>query len=263
MRLFVTLLALAGVMGLGSCKAAKDFAAKRRAEREAAGSQAGPGGGSATTAAESEPEASKPPPPPPRPVGPGLAPGRYRVVEVDVEVEARNGRKSWDRSFGSNPAPDLIVKVRADSQVIATCNAGDDTTRGRCRLDAAFELDERTRIELEVVDDDGDGDFDAIGGAAMTDPSWWGLGYELPLLPSGKVRAASLVLRAAPSWWALYGARVIAFGLGVAAALGVAGLFRRSLLVADPAAPPKPRCTHCGALIRRNRSRCANCGAVQ
>lgn len=236
-------------MSVAGCKAAKEWADRAKT-------------GSGSDAGSAVEEA--PPPPPPKPSGPGLPAGRYRVVEVAVEVMATADRgKPWDTARGSVPAPDLLLDVHVDGKRIAQCAASDNNVRARCRLDAPFELDERTVLGVDIADDDGDGDKDPIGAALLDDPSHWGIAMELPLVPQGRVRAAVVVLAHVPSFWQQHRAQIMAIVIGFASALLVTGLFRRSLLAPDPAPAAPPRCQHCGTRISRRASKCEHCGAPQ
>jgi len=196
-----------------------------------------------------------------RPNGPGLPSGEYRIVEVRVEAKSTTGRnRPWDEPPGE--MPDLEIRIRVGDQLSERCALPENHTTGRCRLDLAFQLEAETQIELDIVDVDSILD-DRVGTATLTQPSSWGTGMDLPLQPSGRLRAATIVLGLPPTWWELHRGRLIGFGAGVALALTVLGRFRRSLMPAPAPPLPIPKCTHCGAVLGAELAMCKHCGAVQ
>jgi hypothetical protein len=212
--------------------------------------------------AEADVEPEPPPAPPPVPTGPGLAPGKYTLTELRVEVAASNGkRERWDDKLG--PDPDLVVDLRVDGTTKAICRSPESTV-ARCRPNIEIAIDGGSAFDLTVVDEDPIDD-DEIGSAALRDPSRWGTAIDLPMAPTGRVRAASVRFAPIPTWWELNRVPMLGLGIGIAAALLVVGLFRRTLLAPDPEPPPPPpppRCTHCDALIVAGELTCRKCGAA-
>jgi hypothetical protein len=240
--LFVVMLALAG------CKAVKKWA-----DDHAPGS--GSGSGSA------DPELAPPPPPPPQ--GPGLSPGRYRIVDVTIHVSPTKHGKPWDTSADSVPAPDLEVELRVSGKQVADCVASADATHGHCNPDVLVDLVEDSWIELVIRDDDGAFDDEVGTARILGSPATWDTHEPLRAAARGRVQRAHIVLEAEPTWWDRYRARILAMAIGIAAALAITGLFRRSILVPDPVPPPPPRCAHCSAKVRARDRHCPNCGAAQ
>ncbi|MEJ7596364.1 MAG: hypothetical protein WKG01_00525 [Kofleriaceae bacterium] len=209
-----------------------------------------------------------------RPDGPGLSAGRYRLVEVVVEAEPFKRRaETWDAAPAD--APELEVEVAVDGKHVATCAPEHDSLTTRCVLEVEISIDERSIISLEVQDDDHLLS-DPVGGATLGDPGTWGLGIALPMVHKDRVKAASIVLRAVPTWWALYGWRVIGSGAGIALGLLALAVFRRSLfvvhareLVVDPpvapVAPVAPvvPCLACDQPLAPGTTICSKCGAAQ
>lgn len=230
------------LLGAG-CKQASEWAEKRRANREVERQRA------------KEVHGAEPAPVRARPNGPGLPAGTYRLAEVRAEALPTDRKgKPWD----DGSEPDLQVRVRADGKDLARCRASEDGFVGRCKLDVSVDVDARTQIEVVVFDAD-DGLDDYIGSAKLTDPSTWGLGIDLPLLPSHRLRAATIVLARRPAWWETYRYQLIGLASGITLALGLVAAFRSSLLKL----PPAPRCRHCGIEIPAHLVNCAACGGIQ
>jgi hypothetical protein len=233
----------------GGCKRARQWAEKRSAERKAEHERV-----EAIHAAEPAQVRALPD-------GPGLAPGRYRIIELRVEaLPTDEGGNSWDPA-GPGHEPDLKITGSAGDTRFS-CRVPDDRLRGQCKLDVEIAVDAATRIDVDVVDRDAVVD-DPVGGATLQDPARWGAGMALPLMPSGRLRSATLVFAATPTWWALYGTRVLGLGAGVVFALFTIGAFRRSFLPAPAPARPRPTCSHCNAILGAATVTCSNCGAVQ
>lgn len=83
------------------------------------------------------------------------------------------------------------------------------------------------------------------------------------MMPSGRLRAATIILARGPSWWDLHGARVVGLGVGGALALLIIGTFPSTFLPPAPLPTRAPACTHCGALLGASVTRCTHCGAAQ
>lgn len=197
-----------------------------------------------------------------KPNGPGLTPGKYRLVELRLEALPTTERgMPWDPPSEPDPGPDLEIQINI-GKLARTCRLPENTFAGRCELDLEFTLDAASRIDVEVIDDDAFVD-DPVGRATLEEPARWGVGMTLPMMPAGRLRGATVVLVRAPTWWALYGARVLGACVGSALALFVVFSFRRTFL--PPPAPPKraPTCTHCGVLLGSSLTKCTHCGAAQ
>lgn len=173
------------------------------------------------------------------PEGSPILPGTYALA-VHVEVKA----KHWIRK-----EPDLPITMRVDGQDVGDCLI-EHAASGDCRFEAR--LGEDSGIALEVNDREG--------GAVLVHSEGWRTGKHLVMTTMGAVKEATLVIEPALGWWDVNGWRVAGLGMGVAAALGVMGGFRRKLFVAD-AGPP--RCTHCGKRIAEDALKCDYCGAAQ
>lgn len=213
------------VVALASCKAVRERAVKKYDERRAV-EKAEERAAMDRAAKE---EAERPVPPPPS--GPGLAPGRYRIVGAAVTVFATNAKgRPWDDPPGIDP--DLRVKVRVDGGKAHECEPPEETVNVRCELDVEIELAAGSKIELEVIDRDTVVD-DPIGTAVIADPSRWGIGMAMPMVPQQRVWSAEITLARVPTWWELNQSRVLGLGIGAALALGVLALFRGALLRKD------------------------------
>lgn len=187
-----------------------------------------------------------------------------RITGIELEVEPTNAKgKPWDRAKGSIAEPDLVVKLRANGHKLTTCNAGDDSVKGYCQLDETIDVTPGTRIELEVFDDD-DGlvsTGDKIGTGVIEGPSVAGP-TTLPFEVKGQVKRAAITVEPVPTWFDNHRAGFAGLGLGILGALGLVGVFRNKLLVADPPPPAMPKCAHCSATVRKRDRRCFNCGAA-
>lgn len=244
----VVLTVLTGLTGVG-CKQAGDWAERRQASREAERQRI------------DSVQASEPAPVRARPTGPGLAPGTYRITEVRAEALPTNRKgRPWDDASG--PEPELALVVRADGNELARCRAIENSLIGRCTLAVDVVIDAHTQLEVVVSDVDEVLD-DRIGSARLTDPSTWGLGIELPLLPGDRLRAATIVLARPPSWWEIYRYQLIGLASGITAALALVAAFRGSLLAPRPAPSPAPRCQHCGIALPAHLVNCSGCGGIQ
>lgn len=189
-----------------------------------------------------------------------LVAGKARITEIAVEVEPTTARgKPWDTAKDAIGAPDLVIKLRANGKKLVECEASLDSVRGFCQLDEEIELTADTRIELEVVDDDGVFD-DKIGGGALAHligDDGGKHGFDV----TGQVKSATLGIEPVPSWLAAHRPGLLGFAFGIAGALGLVGVFRKRLLAPDPPPPAMPRCAHCSAELRKRDRRCFNCGA--
>lgn len=177
-------------------------------------------------------------------------------MRVEALPTDRKGRP-WDPATDADPSPDLEVRIVA-GDVHHTCKLPDDRLEGRCTLDLDMRVDAKARIDIEVVDRDTLLD-DPVGDASLTDPSHWGTDMLLPMMPSGRLRGAAVVLEPVATPWTIYRFRLLGLAAGVGAALVAMGGFRRAFF---PPPPPKPTCAHCNALLPHATARCANCGAV-
>jgi len=243
-------LALVAIVLAGGCKKAREWAEKHNAERKAERERV-----ELVHAAEPAPIRA-------RPNGPGLRPGKYRMIELHVEALPTNERgKPWDPPSEPDPDPDLEITI-AVGEKRHSCRLPENRIEGRCKLAFEIAIDDATRIDVNVVDRDALVD-DPIGTATLEDPSRWGTKMELPLIPNGRVRAATIVLVRGPTWWDLYGARMIGLCAGGVLALLTIGSFRRTFLPPPPPPPRVPACTHCGAILGASVTKCTNCGAVQ
>ena len=196
---------------------------------------------------------------------PGVAyAGGMRITGIALEVEPTNAKgKPWDRAKDSIAEPDLVVKLRANGHKLTSCNAGDDSVKGYCQLDETIDVVPGTRIELEVFDDDDNlvSIGDKIGSGVIAGPAVSGpttLRFEL----KGRITWASLTVEPVPTWFDNHRAGFAGLGLGILGALGLVGVFKTKLLVADPPPPAMPKCAHCNATVRKGDQRCFNCGAA-
>ncbi|MCB9563227.1 MAG: hypothetical protein H6708_22750 [Kofleriaceae bacterium] len=240
------------IAGLGGCKQAKEAAKKWAASDVAADAE---GGAGAPAVDDDAPTA-----PPPRPDGPGLEPGTYRLVELRVDVApTKRGGRAWDIGDGVEADPDPKAVLTLDGHQVATCHAADSTTL-RCAPGREVVIEPSSRFALEVWDQDVLSD-DKVGTAVLEEPQRWGVGLELPMAPTGQVRAASLRLAPVQTWWATHQVRLLGLAGGVGAALLVIGAFRGRVLVRDWERPPPPRCGHCNARLADDALTCGRCGA--
>lgn len=244
--------ATAAIVALAGCKAAREYAEKkydeRRAEERAQERDA--------EARATRQEAERPPVPALH--GPGVPAGRYRITAVRVAAFATDRKdRPWDTAPGE--LPDLEVRIAIDGAAVGGCKFEDDRAVGRCALDLEVDLPAGATITLDVRDRDNLVD-DPMGRATLAEPGTWDLGVELPMVPAGRILSASITIAPIPTWWDLHRHRMLGLGAGIGLALGVVGLFRRSLL---PPPPPRPRCAHCQALLREQIGKCPECGAVQ
>jgi hypothetical protein len=259
----VLLITLAGCKGAGKRMSA--WAEERKAERERKTAA-----DRAADRAEAEVLANRPIL---RPTGSGIPAGVYRLVDLTVEAEPFKQRQQpWDDPPAD--APDLMIRVTVDGSRIAECEPAPNSLTGRCRLDLEVEIDHRTTITLDVVDNDRFGN-DPVGAASLGEPGSWSLGSDLPMVQHARVKSASIVLLAVPTWWALYGWRVIGFGAGTALASLALYAFRRSLLAREPVVAvslvthteppvdhdPGARCAECDHQLAAGTTICAECGA--
>lgn len=206
------------------CARARQWADEHAAERDAERARA------------AAVHASEPSPIHAIPNGHGLPAGRYRIVDVRVEALPTDERgRPWDPDSDPDPAPDLRVTVTAGS-VHGTCRIPDNRFEGRCTLGLEIEINAATRIDVDVVDRDPIID-DPIGGAKLEDPQRWDTEMVLPMMPSGRLRAAALVLARVPGWWAIYYLRVVGLASGVAVVLVLLALFRRTFFATGPDEP--------------------------
>jgi hypothetical protein len=251
MRGDVILAVVAVALG-GGCKKAREWAEKRSVERKAERERV-----EAVHAAEPLPARVLPD-------GPGVSSGTYHVVELRIEALPTDTRgKAWDPA-GPEQDPDLEVTVSVGKKR-ESCRLPNNRLEGRCQLDLEIAIDWSTRIDMDVIDRDDLVD-DPVGTAALESPSRWGTEMDLPMMPSGRLRSATIVLKRGPSWWDLYGARVIGLCAGSVLALIAIGSFRKTFLPPPPPSPPAPRipaCSHCGAVLAASATMCTNCGAVQ
>lgn len=245
------ILAVVAIAFGGGCKKAREWAERRSAEREVERQRV------------EAVHATEPAPVRVQPDGPGLTPGTYHVVEVRVEALPTDARaKSWDPR-GPDQDPDLEITVSAGEQR-ASCRVPDNRLEGRCQLDLEISVDASTRIDVNVVDRDDLLD-DRVGAATLESPSRWGTAMALPMIPSGRLRAATLVLKRGPRWWDIYGARVLGLCAGSLLALLTIRVFRQTFLPPprSRAAPRVPTCGHCDVALAATVTRCPNCGALQ
>jgi hypothetical protein len=242
-------------LAAGGCKKLKEKLSEQREPAPAEEDEVGSGSGAAPV---------EEPIPVVVPDGPGLPPGKYKLIDVVVQVRPTNGkRERWDDRTG--PDPDLKVVISVDEDEVARCSSKDSVT-AVCHPRKEIEITAATQIAMDVVDVDAIVD-DPIGGAVLSNPSRWGAGMDLPLQPSGRVLAARIRFERVPTWWELNRGRMIGLAVGIGGALLVLGVFRRGLLVKDPEPPPPapppppPRCSHCDALVVRGALACHHCGA--
>lgn len=234
-----------GALLLSGCKQAREWAERRAEERREEKKEA-----DAVHATEPAPIVAYPD-------GPGLSPGAYKLVEVQVEALPTTAKgKAWDDAPGD--APDLEIVVHVDGERIVRCKAGADTLVGRCKLHDEVRIDAASRIQLTVFDADTAFD-DVIGHATLSDPTRWGTGMAMPLVPAERVRSATLILARGATWWDVHRFQLIGVAGGIAFALGVLGMWRSSLL---PPPPTVPHCAYCDALLAAADQKCPSCGAV-
>lgn len=231
------------------CKAAKDYAVETYDERRGVARQE-------VTAAARE-EAARPPTP--RPAGSGLRPGKYRLGSLRVAAFEKTARgEAWDDAPGV--APDFKVRVYVDDRSIASCKAADDRIESGCSFDEVdIEITASSTIELTVFDRDNLLD-DFVGRAKLDGPRDWGTGLEMPLVPAGRLRFASVTLTALPTWWQEHWG-VLLFGVGCAT-VGVGGWTLLSRRTERKRASGEPHCRSCGARLA-NYAKCSDCGAEQ
>ena len=239
---------LSCVIALIGCKAARDYAEHKYDERRA------PELARERVAEQEEIDR----PPTPRPAGSGLVAGTYRLREVRVAVFPLNKRgNAWDDPPDSSPDPRIEIKV--DGKTHASCTRK-DTIDVQCTFDdVEIELGVKSLIVVEVVDKDTIVD-DPIGVAVLDDPSTWGPGIEMPMVPNGRIRSAIVVLGLPPTWWSENGKLAIGSGVGAIALFGIVFYARTSR---RSKAPTRTRCcSACGARLA-NYAKCSDCGAVQ
>ena len=180
----------------------------------------------------------------PKPAGPGIAPGTYRV-DITVHVEAKH-------THIIRSEPDLALALFADARQLGECHV-EHTATGTCRFDdVALDVAPSTVLRVAIVDRDGD--------AILDDPASWGTSLAMAMRPRGAMVSATITLEPSATWWEVNGARVWGVAIGVLAALGSLGAFRKQLIVADPL---PPRCSHCNKSISADALTCSHCGAAQ
>jgi hypothetical protein len=235
---------------LSGCKAARQYAEKQYDERRAEEVKA------ENVAAREEAER----PPTPRPSGPGLAPGKYKLKALSVAAFTTTARnKAWDDAPGAEP--DMHVLVNVDGKQITRCKPTDDRFAGLCTFDdVEFEITATSTIMFDVLDRDSLLD-DPIGKATLDDPSAWGVGMEMQLVPTRRLKSASITLARVPTWWDLHGTNVLVFAglLVVGIAGGIALSNRREKRKVSSAGRI---CGACGARLA-NYAKCSDCGADQ
>lgn len=160
--------------------------------------------------------------------GPGLASGRYRIVDVRVEAEPlkRNGKTWDDPAVAVGAEPDLQIEISVDGRPVAKCDGPDDTFVARCRIDVEIALDRATQVSVVVHDRDSVFD-DLVGSGTLRDTSRWGVGIDLPLATTSQLRSAVVVLAEVPSWWEIAQPRCITCAIGLAVAIATLVLMRR------------------------------------
>jgi hypothetical protein len=190
------------------------------------------------------PIAPRAPEPPPAPHGPGIAPGRYQVRELHVDVKPRHLIRE---------EPDLVLGLYVDGAHVADCRAA-HTAHGACAFDDAIELGAASALGVQLVDRDG--------SATLTDPSTWGVEMAMPMIPHGDVTGATIVIAPWRSWWARHAWWLVGGALGALAIAGGLFAFRKRLFPPPPVVPPPPTCAHCGKRLAATDARCAHCGAT-
>lgn len=176
--------------------------------------------------------------------GPGVEPGPYRIVALEVEAEprARHGR-AWDAGGPPIELPDLRARIVVDGREVARCDGADDSLRARCELDVAIDVEPHSVVVIDVIDRDVIVD-DPVGTATLADPSTWDVGRALLVPTTDRLRAASLELVARPTLAGEIAVRAtgatLGIGLATAALVGVRRRRRdRGIALASP--PPSLR----------------------
>ncbi|MCE9574416.1 MAG: hypothetical protein K8W52_14810 [Deltaproteobacteria bacterium] len=254
MRRLVVVGVLACV-ALGGCKRVRERLAAR---------------GSATgSAVTDDGSAAEPPPRPPAPLpsGPGLAPGQYRLAEVQVTaLPTKATGLPWDAG-ASYREPDLSVTVTLDGVPVDDCRIAGDALGGSCELDKVVTIGPDAVLALRVIDRDLSAD-DPVGDAELGQPSRWGVDMALPMQPSGQVATASIILAPGPSWWDRNGTLfmlIAGLGGGLAIWIVIRQISHRAEVQAiRRAEEAKLRaCAHCATRIAIRDARCSHCGAPQ
>ncbi len=168
----------------------------------------------------------------------GVAHADTAIHQVGVEVApTKAGGDKWDRGFGSEPDPQIDVRI--DGKTIATCTTKKDTLKADCAV-ADHHFVGPVEIELRVDDTDLVNN-DTIGAARGQIPyDWTGT---FPLSVDGQVTKAwvEVIHVEGPGFWSSFTAKIGARGLGAILGILLALVLYRQLGARFLTPPSSPK----------------------